>query len=265
MYHADQGAAFAAQALTGLHAGAGLPAVDPGASPADEAARGGGFVPETEGNAEEEPQGATQDTQGFAPTAAQPAVQPYKTGEEMSMAIHQDLGFKNGTATYSDMEIVQRLTDRLPIAERLAVTPMALVMGDEQPRVLELARRVVASFTQFDQASEDERGEDDVGLGGDPYPTRYLPQHPRCRPIQVPRVQVQPGLEHPRCSVLDGIASTGVPTVLGAHGARYPRCSVLEGMKVTGQNRDPKAPKWSKRGLKLLKNNFQSNNRCCFI
>ena len=124
MYHADQGAAFAAQALTGLHAGAGLPAVDPGAtSPADEAAWGGGFVPEANGNGDQGVQGATQGTQDVAPAAAQAAVQPYKAGEEMSMAIHQDLDFPNGTATYSDMEIAQRLTDRLPIAERLAVTP----------------------------------------------------------------------------------------------------------------------------------------------
>ena len=101
MYNPDQGAAFAAQALTGLHAGVGLPAVDPRASPAGEAAGGGGFVPETgdqEEAGDQETQGATQGTQGFAPAAAQAAVQPYKTGDEVGMAVHQGLGFGEGTA-----------------------------------------------------------------------------------------------------------------------------------------------------------------------
>ena len=102
MYHADQGTAFAAQALTGLHAGVGLPAVDPRASPAGEAAGGGGFVPETgdqEEAGDQETQGATQ---GTAPAAAQAAVQPYETGDEVGMAIHRGLGFGEGTANYSD-------------------------------------------------------------------------------------------------------------------------------------------------------------------
>ena len=98
MYNPDQGAAFAAQALTGLHAGVGLPAVDPRASPAGEAAGDGDFVPGTEGNGDQETQGATQGTQGFAPAAAQAAVQPYKTGDEVGMAVHQGLGFGEGTA-----------------------------------------------------------------------------------------------------------------------------------------------------------------------
>ena len=166
MYHADQGAAFAAEALTDLRAAAGLPAVDPRASPAGEAAGGGDFVPETgdqEEAGDQETQGATQ---GTAPAAAQAAVQPYETGDEVGMAIHRGLGFGEGTANYSDDVIRERLTQCLIIAQRLAATPATVVIGDEQPRVLQLAQRVADSFAGWEEL-DDERREGDVGLGGD--------------------------------------------------------------------------------------------------
>ena len=89
MYNPDQGAAFAAQALTGLHAGVGLPAVDPRASPAGEAAGDGDFVPGTEGNGDQETQGATQGTAPAA-QAGSPAAEHPEAGEETAQDEDQD-------------------------------------------------------------------------------------------------------------------------------------------------------------------------------
>ena len=75
----------------------------------------------------------------------------------------QGLGFGQGTASYSDEQVVARLTDCFFIAQRLAATPTSIVIGDEQPRVLELARRVNDSFEAWDNI-EVERG--NLGLGG---------------------------------------------------------------------------------------------------
>ena len=79
MYHTDHGAAFAAQALTGLHAGPGPEMAIPRASPAGEAARGDEFVPDMEEIDVQGVQGATQGTQGFAPAAVPAAAQPYES------------------------------------------------------------------------------------------------------------------------------------------------------------------------------------------
>ena len=86
MWHGDHGTAFAAEALTGLHAGPGPEMAIPRVSPAGEAARGDEFAPETEGNGDQGVQGATQGTQGVAPAAAQAAAQPYASAQQVAMA-----------------------------------------------------------------------------------------------------------------------------------------------------------------------------------
>ena len=76
MWHGDHGAAFAAEALTGLHAGQGLQGAVPHAIPATEAEIDAAieqFAAEVE---EQEEQVAAAETQGTAPAAEPAAAHP---------------------------------------------------------------------------------------------------------------------------------------------------------------------------------------------
>ena len=103
MWHFDHGTAFAAEALTGLHAGQGLQGAVPHAIPATEAEIDAAIEQFTAEVDEQEDQVAAAETQGTAPAAApqgsppaavpaaaHPAAQAYKSAQELATAIHDD-------------------------------------------------------------------------------------------------------------------------------------------------------------------------------